>query len=139
MDKKELDFIIQEGEGQFVEFKESFDKNIAKEMVAFANGYFIAEFKLKRLSPKVTLQVTLTALEEKILSEIRKNNKISRNQLASILGISPSTVKEYLDKLKSKMIIRRVGETSAGYWELMNKKSKVKNELPCPKGRGIDN
>ncbi len=39
MDEKELSFILQEGEGLKVEFKESFDaKSIAKEMVAFANA-----------------------------------------------------------------------------------------------------
>ena len=38
MDKKELEFILQEGEGLKIEFKESFDKSLAKEIVAFANG-----------------------------------------------------------------------------------------------------
>jgi len=31
VDKKELEFVLEEGEGQFIEFKENFDsKNIAK-------------------------------------------------------------------------------------------------------------
>ena len=39
MDEKELSFILQEGEGLKVEFKEGFDaKGLAKEMVAFANA-----------------------------------------------------------------------------------------------------
>ncbi|MCG2695067.1 putative DNA binding domain-containing protein [Candidatus Parcubacteria bacterium] len=38
MNNKELDFILQEGEGQFVEFKEGFNKFISKEIVAFANA-----------------------------------------------------------------------------------------------------
>lgn len=39
MKKEELNFILQEGEGQFVEFKENFDsKAIIKEIVAFANA-----------------------------------------------------------------------------------------------------
>ena len=38
MDKNELDFIMQEGEGQFIEFKESLDKSISKEIAAFANA-----------------------------------------------------------------------------------------------------
>ncbi len=37
MNKKELDFILQEGEGLKIEFKESL-KNIDREMVAFANA-----------------------------------------------------------------------------------------------------
>jgi ATP-dependent DNA helicase RecG len=38
MDKEELKFILQEREGLKIEFKESFDKSIAKEIVAFANA-----------------------------------------------------------------------------------------------------
>ncbi len=39
MDEKELKFILQEGEGLKIEFKESFDpKSLAKEIVAFANS-----------------------------------------------------------------------------------------------------
>ena len=38
MNKKELKFILQQGEGQHIEFKESFDKSLAKEIVAFANA-----------------------------------------------------------------------------------------------------
>jgi len=39
MQKKELDFILEQGEGQFIEFKENYEgKGLAKEMVAFANS-----------------------------------------------------------------------------------------------------
>ena len=38
MNKKELDFILRQGEGQFIEFKEDLDKSLAKEIVAFANA-----------------------------------------------------------------------------------------------------
>ena len=33
-----LDDVLQLGEGQYIEFKESFDKSFAKEIVAFANA-----------------------------------------------------------------------------------------------------
>ncbi|MBU4501384.1 MAG: putative DNA binding domain-containing protein [Nanoarchaeota archaeon] len=38
MNKKKLKFILQEGEGQFIEFKEKLDKKAAQEIVAFANA-----------------------------------------------------------------------------------------------------
>lgn len=38
MNKKELKQVLQEGEGQFVEFKEKADNSITKEIVAFANA-----------------------------------------------------------------------------------------------------
>ncbi len=71
-----------------------------------------------QVTPQVTPQVNLTDLENKIISEIQKNRKISRNKLADILEISSDTVKEYLDRLKEKRILERVGKTSAGYWEI---------------------
>jgi len=36
--QEEFDFILKEGEGQFIEFKENLDKSLAKEIVAFANA-----------------------------------------------------------------------------------------------------
>jgi ATP-dependent DNA helicase RecG len=38
MNEKELEFILKKGEGQLVEFKETINKNLAKEIVAFANS-----------------------------------------------------------------------------------------------------
>jgi len=38
MKEKELKFILQEGEGLKIEFKEKFDKSLSKEFVAFANS-----------------------------------------------------------------------------------------------------
>lgn len=39
MNEKELNFVLQEGEGLKIEFKESFDaKSLAREITAFANS-----------------------------------------------------------------------------------------------------
>jgi ATP-dependent DNA helicase RecG len=38
MKKEELEFILEKGEGYFVEFKENLEKSISRELVAFANG-----------------------------------------------------------------------------------------------------
>ncbi|MEA1962897.1 MAG: ATP-binding protein, partial [Patescibacteria group bacterium] len=38
MNKKQFNFILQKGEGQFIEFKENLNKSFAKEIVAFANA-----------------------------------------------------------------------------------------------------
>ena len=68
-------------------------------------------------TPQDTPQV-LTGLERNIINEIKKNNKLSRKELAVILGISTDTVKEYLEKLRHKRALIRVGRTSAGHWEV---------------------
>jgi len=87
--------------------------------------HFIVVFHRKekgttpRVTPQVTPQVVLTELETKIINEIVKNKKISRSQLAEQLGISQDTIKEYIEKLKKKKMIRRRGRTSSGYWEIL--------------------
>ncbi len=38
MKKEEFEFILEKGEGYFIEFKESLDKSLSRELVAFANS-----------------------------------------------------------------------------------------------------
>jgi len=104
-----------------------------------ANGFFKAVFyrspELAGIPPRITPQetpqvtpqvppqvppkVTLTELESRILKVIAQNPRISRNKLADALKIGPDTVKEYINKLKKKGVLRRIGKTSGGYWEIV--------------------
>ncbi|MCJ7624962.1 MAG: winged helix-turn-helix transcriptional regulator, partial [Anaerolineaceae bacterium] len=70
-------------------------------------------------TPQITPQINLTSLENNIVNEIIKNPAITRKQIASNLGISPETVKEYLEKLKKKGLLRRIGAARGGYWEVI--------------------
>lgn len=93
--------------------------------------HFVVVFKRKeidketgtapQITPQVTPQVGLTKLESEILDEILKNTGISRNEISKNLGISPDTIKEYIEKLKRKGVLERKGKTSGGYWEVKNK------------------
>ncbi|MBA7545076.1 hypothetical protein ES705_37439 [subsurface metagenome] len=69
--------------------------------------------------PQVTPQVLLTGLEERVLGEIKKDNKASRRLIAERLDIKEDTVKEYINKLKGKGVLKRIGETNKGYWEVI--------------------
>lgn len=77
-------------------------------------------------TPHVTPQVTpqllqLTELENKVLKLIITNPSISRSDMAKELGIGSDTVKEYLQKLKRKRYIERIGgNTNAGKWQLIH-------------------
>ncbi len=97
-------------ESEILELKEN---NLSKP--AFEQGAGSFRIIFKRPSPQATPQVKLTELENKIIYEIKINPKISRNKLGKKLGIGSETVKEYLNKLKTKKVLRRVGKTSAGY------------------------
>ncbi len=83
-----------------------------------STGFFTVV--LRRVStPLDTPQVEFTELEKKMLLEIQTNPRISRNELAINLGISSDTVKEHIEKLKSKNAIRRIEKTSTGHWEIL--------------------
>jgi predicted HTH transcriptional regulator len=54
-----------------------------------------------------------------VLEAIRRNPSISRSELASLLGVSESTVYREITELKAKGVLRRVGETKNGHWEVV--------------------
>jgi len=54
----------------------------------------------------------------KILEEIKKNSKITANQLASMFGITQRAVEKQLASLKEQGRIERVGSKRAGHWEI---------------------
>ncbi|HQN72827.1 MAG TPA: ATP-binding protein [bacterium] len=73
------------------------------------------------MTPTMTPPMTppMTHLEQNIFDTIKENSKISMTEIAEKLNISRDTVKEYINKLKKKEIIRRVGTTKAGHWEII--------------------
>jgi len=70
-------------------------------------------------TPQKTPQKMATPLEKKVIGEIMKNPLISRQQIARNLNISQETVKEYLEKLKLKGLLKRIGPDKGGYWEVV--------------------
>lgn len=54
-----------------------------------------------------------------VLEAIRRNPGITRNELASLLRVSESTVYREITELKAKGVLRRVGETKNGHWEIV--------------------
>ena len=56
---------------------------------------------------------------ERIIAEIRKHAFTTGQQLAEVIGITPDGIKKQLDKLKKAGIIRHVGATKKGHWEII--------------------
>lgn len=59
---------------------------------------------------------TPRSTRDKILEQLHNNPKITRNELASILGITSDGVKYHLQKMTAEGIIIRHGSTRGGYW-----------------------
>ena len=54
-----------------------------------------------------------------INTEIKKNQKMSRQNLSAILGINPSAVQKHMAKLKDKGLVERVDLDKGGYWRVI--------------------
>ncbi len=57
--------------------------------------------------------------QEMILRLIKTNPAITRKGLAEKTGLTPDGVKYHLNKLRERGVIRHVGATKKGYWEVM--------------------
>lgn len=64
---------------------------------------------------KTTQEIT----QEMILRLIKTNPAITRKGLAEKTGLTPDGVKYHLDKLREQGVIRHVGATKKGHWEVM--------------------
>ena len=54
-----------------------------------------------------------------IYSHIKADPNISRNELVKFTGISLKNVQKHINRLKELGLIRRVGSTRLGYWEII--------------------
>lgn len=55
----------------------------------------------------------------KILNLIKSNPKLNRLEISKMMSLHESSVKRRLEGLISEGLIRRIGSTKAGYWEVL--------------------
>ena len=78
------------------------------------------EFILGVIDETLALEASIPqTTRDKIIEQIRNNSKITRNELASILGITADGVKYHLQKMTIENIIARHGSARGGYWEVV--------------------
>jgi ATP-dependent DNA helicase RecG len=63
--------------------------------------------------------VTQETTQEKILVLLKSQPKMTRKALAEKIGMSPDGIKYHLEKMRAAGIIRHVGSTKAGHWEVL--------------------
>src|SRR3989344_1654953 len=84
---------------------------------------FLVVFKRKEEGPKGVLKEVLKDLTEnqrKILQSIKKNPKITSEELSEVVGISSRKIRENVRKLKDEGLMRRIGGRKEGYWEVIS-------------------
>ena len=85
------------------------------------NDQFSTTDEMSDVVRNVVRNVVLNKSEQTALSIIVENPSITAGQMAELLSKSSRTVQRYLDSLQKKNIIRRVGSTKAGHWEIMHR------------------
>ncbi len=99
-----------------------------EDRVFFKTTIFIHEdFKVTGIVEKAREKTREKAREktrektrEKILELIRKDELITTNIIAEIIGISVKGVEWQISKLKEEGILKRVGPDKGGHWEVIN-------------------
>ncbi len=84
-------------------------------------GYIMVKFtgpEDRIVRVKSGLSDKLSDKERKILELIIEDPGYSSRQIAEILNISRVTVTKYIQTLKEKRIITRVGSDRKGYWQI---------------------
>lgn len=66
-----------------------------------------------------TTQEIKETTQETILTLIKINPAITRKEFAKKIGITPNGIKYHLDKLRKQGVIRHIGATKKGCWELV--------------------
>ncbi|MCD7931510.1 MAG: Fic family protein [Tannerellaceae bacterium] len=79
--------------------------------IEFILGVIDETLKMVKNSP--------VSMSDKIVAEMRTNPKVTRNELAALLGLTPDGIKYHLQKLTKEGMIIHQGSTRSGYWEIL--------------------
>lgn len=77
--------------------------------------YFLSEQFLGETTGKTTGRTT----QKKILALLKIQPSITQRLLAAELGVSANGIKYHIDKMKSEGLIRHVGASIGGHWEVL--------------------
>lgn len=78
------------------------------------------EFILGVIDETLAMESTTPrTVRDKIVEQMRANSKITRNELATILGLTPDGVKYHLQKMTGEGVIVHHGSSRNGYWEIV--------------------
>jgi len=103
--------------------RESLAKAGLKEPEFEIDGFFRAVFRRSpEFSLKPTQKTTQNATQkttQKILDAIKRDPRVTREQLAEEIRISADGVKYHLRQMQERGLIRRVGPDKGGHWEVV--------------------
>lgn len=98
-----------------------------KEAFAFRENSIVVTIPFNRIKKdnskvgkKVGNKSELNERRQRILTEMRDNPNITKNELHKLLGVSTTAIDNNITYLKENGYIERIGSTKAGYWKVLD-------------------
>lgn len=121
---QELLKLISSGESMTVEFKKS-RTEVTKDVYETVCAFPLTEVATATVGPsayvitdgEINGEINLSETDQKVLSAIRKNPYIKRQELITSLEIGKSTLDRSLKRLKGMGVLNRIGSNKTGYWK----------------------
>ena len=118
---KDVDLIENIGSG-ILRILKAYDRN----SFIFMDNFLRVSFKYKenpfeydQETTQENYQKQLSEIQDKIISLIKNNSKITQKEMAEMLDISREKVKYHIAVLKENNIIKREGSTKKGSWKIL--------------------
>jgi len=74
---------------------------------------------LKDLKKGLKARYGLTDNQLKILNAIIKNKNVTQQRLSELIGITSRNIRNNMEKLKKKGLLKRIGPVRGGYWKVV--------------------
>lgn len=111
-------------EPQFLDFDGDFRVNMYRQIEGgFGVNGVTTQTTQTTQSSTQTKTLYFTCEDRAVLTLIHKQPEMTQKELALELGWTVNRVKYYLNKMKKQQIIRRVGSSHNGHWELLIKET----------------
>jgi len=119
---KELELIEKWGTGINRIKRLCIKKGLREPIFDEKNDFIDIEFfrENKKTTQETTQEIKKGSTKEKIVQYIIENKYITRDELASKIGVSTNAIKQHLANLKKENKIKRIGSTKSGHWEIIN-------------------
>lgn len=118
---KDVDLIENIGSG-VLRILDAYDKSCFKFMEHFLRvsfNYKENPFEYNQKTDQESNQNNLNLIQNKILTLIKQNPKITQIEIAKILGVSREKVKYNIAILKVNNILERIGSNKIGEWKIL--------------------
>lgn len=118
---KDVDLIENIGSG-VLRILDAYDKSCFKFMDHFLRVSFRYKenpFEYDQKIDQESNQNNLNLIQNKILTLIKQNPKITQIEIAKILGVSREKVKYNIAILKVNNILERIGSNKIGEWKIL--------------------